>query len=121
MTRVLLIGFTAEASDLTNSPLDVDGLREVIDAGNAAVEAAGYEVVHGWIGTDHEASVAEVQRLLSSTSFDIVLIGGGIRGHQQFTELFERLVNLAHTAAPKARFAFNADPPSSLQAVERNS
>ena len=58
MRRVLLVGFTAEAADRTGLDIDVETLRTMIDAGDAEVEAAGYEVVRGWVCTDHAAGVA---------------------------------------------------------------
>ena len=58
--------------------------------------------------------------LLDATDFDIVLIGNGVRGNAKFTELFEHLVNVVHQSAPQARLAFNADPPSTLAALRRN-
>lgn len=118
--HVLIIGFTAEAADLSSSPLDVDDLRQLITDGDAQVREAGYEVTRGWIGKDHDAGVREVERLLRTAHFDIVLIGDGVRGPSRFTELFERLVNLVHERAGHARFAFNVDPPSTLDALRRN-
>ncbi len=48
------------------------------------------------------------------------MIGNGVRGRAEFTELFEQIVNAGHELAPQARFAFNADPTSTLQALQRN-
>lgn len=121
MTRVLLIGFTADAVDLSNLPVDVETLRKMIANGDAEVSAAGYDVERAWIGTDHDAGVAEVRSALTGSTFDVVLVGEGVRGNPQYTVLFEQVVNAAHELAPRARFAFNADPPSTLEALRRNS
>lgn len=121
MNSVLIIGFTAEATDLTGLDISVESLRERIAAGDAEVVAAGYEVARGWVGTDHATGVAEVRELLTAHTFDVVLIGNGVRGFPRFTELFEQLVNAVHELAPRARFALNVDPPNTLEALQRNS
>ena len=120
MSKVLIVGLTAEATDRTGLDIDLETLRNMIAAGDAEVEAAGYEVVRGWVGTDHAAGVAEVRELLIAQTFDVVLIGNGVRGVPRFTELFEQLVNAVHELAPRARFAFNVDPPGTLEALRRN-
>ena len=120
MTKVLIAGFTAEATDLQHSTLNVDQLRDLIAAGDAEVSEAGYEVVRGWIDSDHDAGVARVRHLLSTTTFDIVLIGGGVREDTGVTNLFERLINAVHELAPHTRFAFNSDPSDTLAALRRN-
>ena len=121
MTRVLLVGFTADAVDDAELPVDRETLRKEIADGFDAVEAAGYDVVRAMIGPEHEAGVATVRRALTDGGVDVVMIGNGVRGTPENTELFEKLVNVAHDLAPRARFAFNADPGSTLDAVRRNS
>ncbi|MBV9720539.1 MAG: hypothetical protein JO082_01290 [Mycobacterium sp.] len=120
MTRVLLVGFTADAVDLSDLPVDLESLRKSIAEGDAEVEAAGYDVERAWIGTDHYAGVDEVRKALTNSAFDIVMVGNGVRGNPQYTVLFEQVVNVVHELAPRARFAFNADPPSTLEALRRN-
>ena len=119
MTRVLLVGFTADA--LPDPPVPVDTLRQAIADGYAAVEEAGYDVEKAWIDADFEAGLAGLRTALTDRTFDVVMVGNGVRGQAQYTELFERVVNIAHELAPRARFAFNTDPGSSLDAVRRNS
>ncbi|GLY16808.1 hypothetical protein LWF15_07795 [Kineosporia rhizophila] len=119
MTRVLLIGLAPEAVTLPPG-LDAETLRARIAEGNAAVEQAGYDIVRALIGNDHAAGLAEIRRLLADPTIDIVMIGNGVRGRAEFTELFEQIVNAGHELAPQARFAFNADPTSTLQALQRN-
>ena len=121
MSKVLIVGFTAEATDRTGLDIDLETLRTMIAEGDTAVEAAGYELVRGWVGTDHAAGVAGVRDLLTSQTFDIVMIGNGVRGVPRFTGLFEQLVNAVHELAPRTRFAFNVDPPGTLEALRRNS
>jgi hypothetical protein len=114
MTRVLLVGFTAGAADPTETTTDLDTVRTMIADGDAAVEASGYEVVRAWIGTDHDAGVAEVRRVLSNGRVDIVMVGNGVRGQPQYTELFEQVTSrfesspTATVACPACRAAFGS-------------
>lgn len=47
-----------------------------------------------------------------------VLIGAGVRADDQ-VRLFEKLLNLVHERAPKAKLCFNSTPADSLEAVQR--
>jgi hypothetical protein len=46
------------------------------------------------------------------------LIGAGLRDPEQLL-LFEKLLNLVHEQAPRARICFNSTPADSAEAVQR--
>ena len=119
MNRVLLIGLTPEAVDLSDAPIDLATLKERIAVGNAAVADAGYDALACEIGTDLADASTQVREALGQQAWDIVMIGGGIRAIPAHTELFEVIVNLVHELAPQARFAFNAGPDTTLEALRR--
>jgi len=56
---------------------------------------------------------------LQEKSFDCVLLGAGVRLIAQNTKLFEKLINVVHESAPKAKLCFNTGPTDSAEAVER--
>ena len=119
MNRVLLIGLAPEAVDLSDAPIDLATLKERIAVGNAQVADAGYDALPCEIGTDVSTASAQVRAALEQHAWDIVMIGGGIRAIPAHTELFEAIVNLVHELAPEARFAFNAGPDTTLEALRR--
>jgi hypothetical protein len=119
MNRVLLIGFAPEAVDLSDAPIDLATLKERIAVGNAQVADAGYDALSCEIGTDLDDASAQVREALGQHPWDIVMIGGGIRAIPAHTELFEAIVNMVHELAPQARFAFNAGPDTTLEALRR--
>jgi hypothetical protein len=55
---------------------------------------------------------------LQAQSFDCVLIGAGLRDPEQLL-LFEKLMNLVHEQAPRARICFNSTPADSAEAIQR--
>jgi hypothetical protein len=48
-----------------------------------------------------------------------VIIGAGIRANATYFVLFERLLNIVHELAPKARIAFNTKPTDTVDAARR--
>ena len=63
--------------------------------------------------------VAALAETLQETSFDVVLIGAGVRRDDDHFLVFEQLVNIIHEFAPQARIAFNTGPTDSAAAVQR--
>ncbi|MEM6849465.1 MAG: hypothetical protein AAF580_15605 [Pseudomonadota bacterium] len=57
--------------------------------------------------------------LLANDTFDVVLIGAGVRRDDDYFLVFERLVNVVHEHAPSARIAFNTGPTDTAAAVQR--
>lgn len=119
MNRVLLIGLAPETVDLSNAPIDLATLKERIAVGNTQVLEAGYDAHFCEIGTDVDGAVEQVRAALGHDPWDVVMIGAGVRSVPAYTELFEAVLNLAHDLAPGARFAFNAGPDTTLEALQR--
>jgi hypothetical protein len=101
----------------------------VTPAANAMVQAAiarseqsfrdaGYDVTMCLIALDADLQIALVPHIEAKT-WNVVVIGGGIRHPPQLLLLFEQVVNLVHRHAPQAAIAFNATPADCLQAAER--
>ncbi len=112
--RVLIVGLDPYALP------DID--VEVVDRGLAygleRVRVAGYLVEQLLVPLD-ESALDQIKQAVVSQTWDVVVIGGGIRKPEPLLEFFEVVVNLVHTRAPAAKIAFNADGGTSLEAVQR--
>jgi hypothetical protein len=66
-----------------------------------------------------DTAEAVVQRMLEEDSFDCVMIGAGVRTNPSNFLLFERLINVVHEHAPRAKLCFNTMPHDTAAAVKR--
>lgn len=116
---VLIIGWDPCAVDYTKWPhLTPEKLQGAFDADKSTFEALGYEVEYGLIESESTAQAVLLSRLKEKPR-DCVLIGAGVRTIAEHLHLFERLINLIHKHAPKARICFNSGPFDSVEAVKR--
>src|SRR5690349_17300161 len=98
--RVLLIGI--DPSLVEFSPASGRNAEQVRAAGAAAREqlgALGFAVQECLVDQGATAESVVVNTLAERT-FDIILIGAGIRALPQHTLLFERIINAVHQHAP---------------------
>jgi hypothetical protein len=56
---------------------------------------------------------------LRAKEYGCVIIGAGVRANPKYFLLFEKLVNVVHELAPKARIGFNTKPTDTVEAVQR--
>lgn len=66
-----------------------------------------------------ETAATVVQGQLEQKQFDCILIGAGIRTNPSNFLLFEKLINVVHEHAPRARLCFNTMPSDTAEAVKR--
>jgi DNA-binding LacI/PurR family transcriptional regulator len=66
-----------------------------------------------------ETAEAVVRSQLERKRFDCILIGAGVRTNPSNFILFEKLINVVHEHAPRARLCFNTMPSDTAAAVER--
>jgi hypothetical protein len=69
--------------------------------------------------TPDSAGSAMLEKALNGSAYDCVVIGGGLRIPPKSLALFETVVNIVHTAAPKAAIAFNTRPEDTADAAAR--
>ena len=121
--RVLLVGLDPAFVDFSIPALAASGITaETIRAGlqgdGATLGGLGYQADVLWV--DDGATAERVLReRLGATRYDAVMIGAGLRTLPPYALLFEVLVNAVRDAAPQAKFAFNANPADTAQAVQR--
>lgn len=120
--RVLVIGLDPKLIDFSKPGYPPGMSAEKVFAGIKASEEEltrlGYSVSLCYI--DFGETAAEVVRsALARTPFDCVMIGAGVRIVPSNFLLFEKLVNVVHEHAPRARICFNTLPSDTAAAVKR--
>ena len=122
MTRVLLVGLDPETVDFSDPALPPGMTAEKIRAGIAVAQRQfaerGWEGDIGMIRPDETAGPA-VERLLTSKSYDCVVIGAGVRLPPRNLALLEVVINAIRKVAPGAAIAFNTRPDDSADAAAR--
>jgi hypothetical protein len=122
MASVLLLGYDPETVDFSDPALPPGMTVEKIHAGIAVAmrqfAERGWDADLGFIRPDETAG-PEVERQLSSKSYDCVVVGAGVRLPPRGLALFEVVVNAIHRAAPGTAIAFNTRPDDSADAAAR--
>ena len=119
-TTVLSVGLHPSAIDYGRYPgLDEATMTARIDAGDAALRAAGFDFVPCRVPATPDEAEAVVRACVGSRPFAVVMIGAGVRMAPEHTELFERLVNVINEVAPGISFCFNTSPESTIDALRR--
>ena len=113
MARVLLLGYDPETVDFSYSALPPGMTAEKVHAGIAVAQRQfaerGWEGDVGLIRPDETAGPA-VERLLTSKSYDCVVIGAGVRLPPRGRALFEVVINAIRKASPGTAMPSIHDP-----------
>jgi hypothetical protein len=122
-TRVLIVGLEPSLIDFADpaygaSGLDAAPVRAGLEADEAHLNALGYDAELCLIDFGGTAETV-LREPLETKSFDCITLGAGLRLIAQNTPLFEKLVNIVHVAAPRARLSFNTKPADAALAVQR--
>jgi hypothetical protein len=122
MTHILFVGQKPETVDFSDPSLPPGFNADKINAGiTIAVEKIK---ARGWDGetcmiTPDDAGRAMLEKALKASSYDCVVIGGGLRLPPKSLPLFEMVVNAVHKAAPDAAIAFNTKPEDTAESAAR--
>jgi hypothetical protein len=116
---VLVIGFEPTLLDYTSLPdLDAAKVMAGLKADETRLRNLGYDVelcLHD-LG---ETAETVVRDRLRQKQFDCIVIGAGVRTIPKYFILFEKLINLVHEHAPRAKLCFNTKPSDTAEAVQR--
>ncbi len=116
---VLVIGFEPTLLDYsTISGLDAAKVMAGLKADETRLQNLGYDVelcLHD-LG---ETAEAVVRDRLKQKRFDCIVIGAGLRTIPKYFILFEKLINVVHKHAPRAKMCFNTKPSDTAEAVQR--
>jgi len=117
--KVLMVGWHPTVVDYAKYPgLTAEKLETGIRSDQQKLIAQGYDVSIGFI-FNGETATEQLAETLRANSYDVVLIGAGVRRDDDHFLVFEKLVNVVHEHAPKARIAFNTGPTDSDAAIQR--
>ena len=122
MTRILFVGQKPHTVDFSDPSLPPGFNAEKIEHGIAIGVSKIDE--RGWQGdtcmiTPDAAGIAMLESALKQATYDCVVIGGGLRLPPRSLELFEKVVNTVHEAAPNSAIAFNTRPEDTADAAAR--
>jgi hypothetical protein len=119
MNRILLIGIEPTLVDFSSMPdLDAAKVSQGLRTQQQRLRDLGFDAA--WCLTDLGATAeAVVRAALAAKPYDVVLIGAGIRVLPANFSLFERLINVVHEGAPRAKICFNTRPDDTQEAVLR--
>lgn len=122
MTRVLLVGQRPETVDFSDpampSGFNAEKIHAGIAIGMSKLAERGWQADLCLIPPDKTAGLV-LEQQLATTTYDCVVIGGGIRLPPKSLSLLETVVNTVHKAAPNASIAFNTRPEDSAEAAAR--
>ena len=121
--RVLIIGFDPQYLDFSSperAPMNLSAEKVMagVTAETERLRNLGYEP-DGCLVDLGETAEAAVSSQLRAKQYDCVIIGAGVRANPKYFLLFERLLNVVHELAPKARIGFNTSPTDTVAAVQR--
>lgn len=117
--KVLMVGWHPSVVDYSKYPgLTAEKLEGALRADEKKLNDQGYDASMGFIFSG-ETATDQLVKTLEENTFDVVLIGAGVRKDDDHFLVFEKLVNVVHKHAPQARIAFNTGPTDSDAAVRR--
>ena len=119
---VLVIGETPERNDFSDPAIPDDMTPEKIRAGlekSLNTLHANGRVAHLVYLDDKESAPAQLNEALGWATFDVIVVGAGLRIVPKQTPMFEIVMNIVHAQAPQAKIAFNMAPDDSADAAER--
>jgi hypothetical protein len=120
--RVLMVGYEPEAVDFSDPALplglNAEKIHHEIKVALEDMRGRGWTAEQCFIRPDDQAGLI-LKQMLTSGSYDCLVIGAGIRSWPRHLPVFETLINTAREAAPRVPIAFNTRPEDSGNAVER--
>ena len=122
MMRVLFVGQIPETVDYSDPALPPGLNAEKIYAG---IDVAAAKIAEkGWLGdicniAPDDGGIATLEKQLATTTYDCVVVGGGLRLPPKGMLMFEKVVNSIHKTAPGAAIAFNTRPEDTTEAADR--
>ena len=121
--RILIVGQDPDTVDFTAPGIipgmTADKVRAGVDASKATLEGRGLacDVLH--VPPVPDVAGEQLAAVLAKASYDVVVIGAGIRNPPANLILLETLLNGIHQGAPGARIAFNTRPDDTDAAALR--
>jgi hypothetical protein len=122
MKKIVIIGMNPETIDFTNPELPKGLTVDIIEQGTKAtlekLNSIGYDAETFLIDTG-ASDLAKLSNQLKEKNYDGVVIGNGIRSIKSNFILFEQIINVVHSNAPKSKIIFNSLPTDTDEAINR--
>jgi len=119
MQKVLLVGWHPDVVDFEKWPeLTSEKLNQGFETERSRSNDLGIDARWQLI-RDAETGAREMTDELGNETYDVVLIGAGVRKDDDHFLTFGTLVNVIHEHAPRARIAFNTNPSDAADAIQR--
>ncbi|MFN8846514.1 MAG: hypothetical protein ACK5V3_02035 [Bdellovibrionales bacterium] len=117
--KVIMIGWHPSVVDYSKFPgLTEDKLSSALIADKNKLIEQGYDA--SWVYLyKSDSAVEDLSKLLKENTYDVIMIGAGVRKVDEHFLLFEKLINVIHELAPKSKIAFNTGPTDSDSAIKR--
>ena len=114
--RVLLVGLDPDIVDKPPVPeLTAAKVRAAVEAESAKLEL-GYSV-KSLLVDDGKTAEAVLTDALTTSRYDCIMIGAGLRVVPPYLLLFEKLINVVHRHAPASTtLCFNSNPSDTAEA-----
>jgi hypothetical protein len=98
--------------------MDAEKVMQGLNGSRDRLERSGHHV-RILLTRDSKTVEAQVSAALREHSYDVIVIGAGLRTLPPMADQFERLMNVLHEQAPQAKLAFNNRPNDSDKAALR--
>jgi hypothetical protein len=118
--RVLLVGLDPDIVDKPPVPeLTAATVHAAVEAESAKLETLGYSV-KSLLVDDGKTAEAVLTDALTSSRYDCIMMGAGLRVVPRYLLLFEKLINVVHRQAPAStKLCFSSNPSDTAEAVRR--
>eukprot|EP00287_Rhodomonas_sp_CCMP768_P022848 CAMPEP_0202809498 /NCGR_PEP_ID=MMETSP1389-20130828/1802_1 /ASSEMBLY_ACC=CAM_ASM_000865 /TAXON_ID=302021 /ORGANISM="Rhodomonas sp., Strain CCMP768" /LENGTH=185 /DNA_ID=CAMNT_0049480125 /DNA_START=24 /DNA_END=581 /DNA_ORIENTATION=- len=119
MANVIIVGFDPSVVDYSKWPdLNPEKLLASLEENRVLVSELGHHVDDCMVDLG-ETAESRLTKALKTKDYDCVILGAGLRTSEEHFLLFEKLLNVVHEHAPKARICFNTNPFDTAAAVQR--
>jgi hypothetical protein len=122
MPRILVIGYAPDAVDFSDPAIPPGITPQVIAEGikkdGQKMRDMGWTSEPLFIRPDQTVRQTILDHL-AKHSYDVIVIGGGVRMTTKFVPVCEQVVNAIREAAPQTPIAFNEGPDTSSDAAKR--
>jgi hypothetical protein len=119
---VLIIGETPERNDFSDPAIPkgmtAEKIRDGLEKSLQDLRAKG-RIARLVYLDDKESAPDQLKEALDWETFDVIVVGAGLRIVPKQTLMFEVVMNIVHAQAARARIAFNMAPDDSANAAER--
>jgi hypothetical protein len=117
--NVMSMGLHPDVVDYALFPgLTKERLTHSLKAQEEELQKVGFNVTMCLVDLGETAERTARAALLEK-QYDAVVIGAGVRTPPAHLALFERLVNVVHECAPKAKICFNTKADDTAEAILR--